>query len=724
MSRRSLTVGLASGLLLFAHACTMREITVVQVGSIEVQPSSVALLEGETTRLTAQVKDEFGQSLPAGTVTWSSDAPSIFSIDSTGVGEALASGNATVWATLSGTRGSGHVSVQPGPSIAVSEASLLFAGTVGGTAPDPATLEITNGGGGSVGGISASVQYPEGGAVGWLSLALGGTSAPTTLIVTSLLAVLEEGTHEATLVLASRDDGISPVTVPVQAVVVLDKPILGLSSRALAFQAKGSGALPAPETVRVVNQGGGVLADLQATSLYAGVGGWLSASLTGTTAPAELLVRPDPSGLSPGTYTAEVRVSGPGALNTPLPVDVTFTLEAGAVSPAHATATLPNGRAGTPTHVVVQARDGSGYALSSGGATVTVTVSGANAAGPVTATDVGDGTYTASYLPTAAGIDQVAITMDGTSIGGSPFTRTVVAGSANPANATATVPSGSVGSATDVLVRARDAYGNPVTSGGATVVVTVSGANAAGPITAAGAGDGTYTASYTPTSAGTDQVAITMNGTPVSGSPFTSAVAAGSPSPTHSTATVRDGTAGLPTNIVVQARDESGKPFNFGGATVVVTVSGANKAGALTVTDRSDGTYTASYTPTSAGTDQVAITMNGTPVSGSPFTSAVAAGSPSPAHSTATVPSGKAKRPTTIVVQARDAYGNALSGGGATVVVTVSGKNRAGPMTATDVGDGTYTATYTPRDKGTDSVAITMNGTPIEGSPFTSKVSR
>jgi hypothetical protein len=34
-------------------------------------------------------------------------------------------------------------------------------------------------------------------------------------------------------------------------------------------------------------------------------------------------------------------------------------------------------------------------------------------------------------------------------------------------------------------------------------------------------------------------------------------------------------------------------------------------------------THTASYTPTSAGTDQVAITMNGTPISGSPFSSKV-----------------------------------------------------------------------------------------------------
>jgi hypothetical protein len=215
-----------------------------------------------------------------------------------------------------------------------------------------------------------------------------------------------------------------------------------------------------------------------------------------------------------------------------------------------------------------------------------------------------------------------------------------------------------------------------------------------------------------------------MNGTPISGSPFTSTVAAGSPSPALSTATVPSGSVGSPTSVVVRARDGYGNTLSSGGATVVVTVSGANKAGALTVTDRSDGTYTAGYTPTSAGTDQVAITMNGTPISGSPFTSTVAAGSPSPALSTATVPDGKTRRHTTIVVQARDAYGNALSVGGETVVVTVSGENHAGPMTATDVGDGTYTATYTPRDKGTDSVTITMNGTPIKGSPFTSKVSR
>ena len=724
MSRRPGTAGLALGLVMFAHGCTMRDVTAVHVGSVEVEPSSLTLLEGTGQRLTARVKDEAGQILPSGTVTWSSDAPSVFSIDSTGAGEAIAPGQATVWATLLGTRGSARVSVEPGPSIVASESSLYFPGTVGGTAPEPVTLQITNGGGGSVSGISASIQYAEGGAVGWLSLALAGTTAPTTLVVTGLVGLLGEGTFEASLVLASSDDRISPVTVPIRAVVILDKPIIGLSSRALEFRMEAAGVPPATETIQVANSGGGVLSDLQATSLYVGVGGWLSAGLTGTTAPAELLVRPDPSGLSLGTYTAEVRVTGPGALNTPLSVDVTFVVEPGPVSPANSTATLTDGTAGGTTNIVVQARDGRGYRLGSGGETVVVRVSGANAASPIAATDGGDGTYTARYVPTVAGTDQVVITMNGTAIHGSPFTTTVGAGSPNPANSTATVPDGSVGGPSHILVQARDAYGNPLSTGGETVGVIVSGANNPGALTVADRGDGTYAATYTPTAPGTDQVTITLDGSSIGGSPFTSTVVAGRPSPANSTATVPDGTAGLTTAVVVQARDGSGTPVSSGGATVTVSVSGANKAGSLTVTDRGDGTYTASYTPTSAGSDQVAITMDGTPIGGSPLTSEVAAGSPSPANSTATVPDGKVKRPTNISVQATDAYGNPRSTGGDTVRVSVSGANSYGPVIAVDRGDGTYTLAYTPAKKGTDRVDITMNGTPIKGSPFSSKVSR
>jgi hypothetical protein len=61
-----------------------------------------------------------------------------------------------------------------------------------------------------------------------------------------------------------------------------------------------------------------------------------------------------------------------------------------------------------------------------------------------------------------------------------------------------------------------------------------------------------------------------------------------------------------------------------GGATVVVTITGTN-ASTPTVTDNGDGTYTASDTPASVGSDSVAITLGGTAISGSPYSSTVSA---------------------------------------------------------------------------------------------------
>ena len=108
-----------------------------------------------------------------------------------------------------------------------------------------------------------------------------------------------------------------------------------------------------------------------------------------------------------------------------------------------------------------------------------VTVTGSNSATPVV-TDVGNGTYTASYTPTSSGSDNVVITLDaGGAISGSPFTSTVAVGSAVAAQSTATVPNGTAGSVTSIVVQARDANGNALTVGGAIVVVTVTGSNSA-----------------------------------------------------------------------------------------------------------------------------------------------------------------------------------------------------------------------------------------------------
>lgn len=93
-----------------------------------------------------------------------------------------------------------------------------------------------------------------------------------------------------------------------------------------------------------------------------------------------------------------------------------------------------------------------------------------------------------------------------------------------------------------------------------------------------------------------------------------------------------------------------------------------------------------------------------------------------PTQTTATVPNPQTVSTLrTITVQARKSDGSPMTVGGATVVVTITGTNPATP-TVTDNGNGTYTCSDTPVSTGADSVAITLGGVAISGSPYASVV--
>ncbi len=82
------------------------------------------------------------------------------------------------------------------------------------------------------------------------------------------------------------------------------------------------------------------------------------------------------------------------------------------------------------------------------------------------------------------------------------------------ANSIISVSSATVGSPVTITVTAYDTDGNVYTTGGDTVVVSVSGSNSATPVVTDN-GDGTYTTTYTPITVGADQVTATLNGTAV-----------------------------------------------------------------------------------------------------------------------------------------------------------------------------------------------------------------
>jgi hypothetical protein len=97
---------------------------------------------------------------------------------------------------------------------------------------------------------------------------------------------------------------------------------------------------------------------------------------------------------------------------------------------------------------------------------------------------------------------------------------------------------------------------------------------------------------------------------------------------------------------------------------------------------------------------------------------------PSALHSTAHVPNGKPLRWTKITITTRDDQGNPLNRGGyaGLIKVSVSGSNTVASVPVVDKGNGTYEASYFPIFKGTDDIAITISGTPIQGSPYQSRV--
>ena len=192
-------------------------------------------------------------------------------------------------------------------------------------------------------------------------------------------------------------------------------------------------------------------------------------------------------------------------------------------------------------------------------------------------------------------------------------------------------------------------------------------------------------------------------------------VRSGAPDPGQSSAEVPNGTAGVATTLSVHLEDEFGTPVSGAEGAIAISVTGANPAASLSVTDEGGGSYVASYVPVKVGVDNVDVRVSGGPVPGSPFASTVVHGPPSPSTTTAqVVKSGAFFYRVDATVTTRDAQGNPIGQGGDRVEVLIDG----GPVPVTDNGNGTYTSASVVTFNPNPEVAITLNGSPINGSPF------
>ncbi|MGG1552476.1 invasin domain 3-containing protein [Paenibacillus ferrarius] len=366
------------------------------------------------------------------------------------------------------------------------------------------------------------------------------------------------------------------------------------------------------------------------------------------------------------------------------------------------------------TTVRVRLKNAQGSDWPSGGNTVTIT-STAGTVGPVT--DNHDGTYMATLTaPVTTGTATVNAKLDGTSLASSASVSFIPGA---PSAATSTIQTGSGTltadgtSQTSVTVKLKDANGNALTAGGATVTIA-STAGTVGAVT--DNNNGMYSAVLTaPTTAGTATLSAKIGATPLTATAAVQFVP-GVASASASTLTVADASLTADgvshTTVTVRLKDAQANLLTAGGATVTIA-STAGTVGA--VTDNNNGTYSAVLTaPTAAGTATLSAKIGATPLTATAAVQFVP-GAASAGASTLTVADASliadGVSHTLVTVTLKDAQGNLLTAGGATVTIA----STAGTVGAvTDNNNGTYSAVLTaPTAAGTATLSAKIGATPL-----------
>jgi len=208
------------------------------------------------------------------------------------------------------------LTVSAQPTLTVTPTPLTFSGMAGGANPSAQTLTV-NGANGTI--AFAAAASPSG---TWLSVAPTSGSTNTTLQVSINTTGLAANTYNGSITVTSTTPGVlnSPTVIPVT--LTLTANSLTASPTPLNFTYTLGGAAPAAQTLNV----GSTIAGLSFTA--APGASWLAVTPASGTTPQALGVSIVTTGLTAGTYHANVTLTAAGAGNSPLTVPVNLTVNA------------------------------------------------------------------------------------------------------------------------------------------------------------------------------------------------------------------------------------------------------------------------------------------------------------------------------------------------------------------------------------------------------------
>lgn len=402
------------------------------------------------------------------------------------------------------------------------------------------------------------------------------------------------------------------------------------------------------------------------------------------------------------------------------------TVVAGAVSAAESTVSLDRfavaaDGASTAT-VTAMLRDQYGNPLSSSSDTVSASLTGGGSISAVPTsgatrdiTFTTDRTFGTSVITVSVG--SPAATIDSVAISRTPVSEITGFSTVRAGSATATA--GDTSPRT-ISVQMRNASGVVGSDLGTVTIRSSAGSVGATSYST----DGAYTASFIPpTTAGPVVVWATLNGLALSDSETVTVVPAAASTATSlvtaaASSLAADGST--TTTITVALRDRYSNYLSATGGTVTMTV--ASGSGTLSsVTDGSDGTYSATYTAGSvSGIVQIEAAIGGSLIDDVALITlgaqtATAADSTIEVSDTVFVADGSST--VTVIVQPRDANQNAVISGSHTIVVTATAGTVASSGSPTRRADGSYAVTLTaPTTAGVITITATLGGSAIADS--------
>ena len=228
------------------------------------------------------------------------------------------------------------------PILTLSSTTASFNYTIGGTAPGPIVISVSNTGAGTLQWFATS-SNPSLFTVAASGASAAGGSSPLT-INAIIPSNPTPGTYPATITVTASGATNSPQTISVSLVVNSSSgsnPVLTLSTTQASFNYSIGSTPPAPDPITISNTGSGVM-NWNATSSNPSLFSVTPSGLSTPGAPSTLTITANIAGnLSPSTYSGTVTVTADGATNSPQIINVSLLVRLGSKCGSGTGAVMP-----------------------------------------------------------------------------------------------------------------------------------------------------------------------------------------------------------------------------------------------------------------------------------------------------------------------------------------------------------------------------------------------